>query len=499
MNSTQQIKYGSLISYIAIVVNIIIGILYTPWMIRCIGKADYGLYTLALSVISFFMMDFGLCTAVARFVSNYLAQGENQKIKNMLGLVVKLYMFLDIIILFTLVAFYFCIPYIYGELTPSELGKFEVIYCIAAFFSVFSFPFIPLTGILIAYEKFVELKCCDLFQKLLIVGMVSFCLAMGKGVYALVVVNTIAGILGILMKLYFVRSLNTGLNLTYQDKSELRGIIGFSGWTTIVALAQRFIITLAPTILGIFSGSESIAILGIVISLESYVYMYANAINGMLLPKVSRVIHQERQSILPLMVKVGRLQILMIGLVFWGFMVLGKDFVSLWLGDGFEEVYLCTLLLIVPSYIMLPQDIAVQAMNVLNYMKQMAYVYIVASVINILLALLLAKFFGVLGLCTSIFISYMVRTIGLDIVFKKKMDIDVVSFFRASFGKMIWASLVTVIICSVLFNYIPGDGLVLFLIKGLLFCISYAICNYCFAMNSYEKTFIFNIIKTLIR
>ena len=110
--------------------------------------------------------------------------------------------------------------------------------------------------------------------------------------------------------------------------------------------------------------------------------MYANAINGMLLPKVSRVIHQERQSILPLMIKVGRLQILMIGIVFWGFMVLGKDFVNLWLGDGFEEVYLCTLLLIVPSYIMLPQDIAIQAMNVLNYMKQMAYVYIVASAIN---------------------------------------------------------------------------------------------------------------------
>lgn len=495
MNSTQQIKYGSLISYFAIGVNIVIGILYTPWMIRCIGKADYGLYTLALSVITFFMMDFGLCTAVTRYVSNYLAKGENHKIKDMLGLVVKLYMFLDIIILIALVAFYFCIPYVYGELTLSELGKFEVIYCIAAFFSVFSFPFIPLTGILIAYEKFIELKCCDLFQKLLIVGLVSFCLVMGKGLYALVVVNTIAGILSVLMKLYFVRNLNTGLNLTYQNKIELRGIIGFSGWTTIVALAQRFIMTLAPTILGIFSGSESIAILGIVISLESYVYMYANAINGMLLPKVSRVIHQERQSILPLMIKVGRLQILMIGLVFWGFMVLGNDFVNLWLGEGFEEVYLCTLLVIIPSYIMLPQDIAVQAMNVLNYMKQMAYVYIVASLINIVLALILAKFFGVLGLCTSIFISYMVRTVGLDIVFKKKMEIDVLRFFKDSFGKMIWAPIVTVIVCSVLFNYISGEGILVFLQKSIMFCIFYIVCNYYFAMNSYEKTFVLNRIK----
>ena len=35
-------------------------LLYTPWMIHSIGRENFGLYTLAMSVISLFVFDFGL-------------------------------------------------------------------------------------------------------------------------------------------------------------------------------------------------------------------------------------------------------------------------------------------------------------------------------------------------------------------------------------------------------------------------------------------------------
>ena len=51
-NSSQQLKLGAIISYLAIGINIISGLFYTPWMIHSIGRENYGLYTLALSVIT---------------------------------------------------------------------------------------------------------------------------------------------------------------------------------------------------------------------------------------------------------------------------------------------------------------------------------------------------------------------------------------------------------------------------------------------------------------
>ena len=60
INSRDQIKIGAILSYLSIGINIIAGLLYTPWMVDTIGKSDYGLYTLANSLITLFLVDFGL-------------------------------------------------------------------------------------------------------------------------------------------------------------------------------------------------------------------------------------------------------------------------------------------------------------------------------------------------------------------------------------------------------------------------------------------------------
>jgi len=55
------------------------------------GKNNYGLYILAASIISMFTFDFGMSTAVTRFVSKYNAERDQQSVNNFLGIVYKLY------------------------------------------------------------------------------------------------------------------------------------------------------------------------------------------------------------------------------------------------------------------------------------------------------------------------------------------------------------------------------------------------------------------------
>ena len=107
MNSQQQIKFGAIMSYIAILINLLSGLIYTPWVIRSIGKADYGLYTLAMSVISLFVFDFGLSSAVTRFISKYLAEKDQNKANNCLGLVYRLYIGIDIFLLLLFLGLFF--------------------------------------------------------------------------------------------------------------------------------------------------------------------------------------------------------------------------------------------------------------------------------------------------------------------------------------------------------------------------------------------------------
>ena len=58
MAAKSNITKGALISYVAIFINIVISFVYTPWMIHKIGTADYGLYSLVIAFVSYFLLDF---------------------------------------------------------------------------------------------------------------------------------------------------------------------------------------------------------------------------------------------------------------------------------------------------------------------------------------------------------------------------------------------------------------------------------------------------------
>lgn len=497
MDSSQQIKTGAIISYISIGINILIGLIYTPWMIHSIGKENFGLYTLAMSVITFFVFDFGLSQAVQRFIAKYLAEGKSEKVSNCLGLVAKLYFWLDIALLILLTVIYFFISSIYKELTPDEIEKFKVIYYIASIFAVLSFPFIPLNGILGANEKFIQLKSCDLIHKLLIVGMMSVCLLFGYGLYALVTVNVVSGILTIVLKLIVLKRYTAiRINIQYKDKTEFKSIMSFSGWVTVIALSQRMIFNIAPTILGIFTGSAAIAVFGVASTIESYVFTFSSAINGLFMPKVARKV-AAGEDLLPLMIKVGRIQLFVVTLVIFGFISIGKSFIHNWVGSSFSEAYYGATLLILPSLLHLPQEIADQALSVVGYVKQKAVAFVVMAVSNIIFAFILAPLYGMIGICIAISISYFVRTIVLDIIYNKKLKLRVISFLKESYLKM-GIPLLFTLIFGISINYlIPLDGWFGIILKGLLFVAEYCFITWFLVMNNYEKDLIVGSLRDL--
>ena len=83
---------------------------------------------------------------------------------------------------------------------------FKPLYLIMAGYSILSFPFMSLNGILTAYEKFVALKLCDLGQKLFTVGLIIIGLSTGKDVTFLILANVVGGALAIFAKLIIVKT-----------------------------------------------------------------------------------------------------------------------------------------------------------------------------------------------------------------------------------------------------------------------------------------------------
>lgn len=489
MNITKQIKYGAIISYVSIAINILYGFLFTPWMVKTIGQSQYAIYTLASSLIALFTVDFGLSAATSKFVSQYHAEGREDKVNQFLGTVYKLYFGVDMVILVIFAVVFFLIDTIYATLSPIELEQFKVVYIIAAATSTITFPFVTLNGVLNAYEKFVQLKVADLLYRFLLLILMSVVLLSGFGLNGVVTVNGIVAVLIIIYKL-FVISKSTGIKVSFlnSDKESYRLIFNFSVWTTVATLANRLIFNITPSILGAVANTSAIAVFGIVTTIEGYVYLITSAINGMFMPRISKIYaDKQEEKLLPLMIKVGRFQFALNGLIVVGFFVVGRQFVNLWMGPNYDDAYLGILLVIVPGLLYNSLQIANTAMTVRNKVHLSAIVALVAGVINVSLSLVLSKYFGVTGACISIFVAYMVRAILMIWLHDKKMNINIGQFIKACYLKMSVPIIVTAIAGSLLSKLFNQWNWISICVCGIGVIFIYSVSILLFGLDKEEK------------
>ena len=430
----KQVVFGALISYIAIAFNVISGLLYTPWMIRSIGDDKYALYTLALSIINIFLMDFGIGSAVTKFLSNYYAKGEYDEANCFMGVVYKVFFLISSVIALCLFVFYFFIDGFYTKLSSEELIVFKQLFIIVATYSVLSFPFTSYNGVLMANERFIEVKLCNLGQKVFNVAAIIVLLLNGMGVYALVLTYALSNAVFLFAKYAIIKKKTTQRVVwkSNHDKLLVKKLFSFSIWVTIMSIAQRCIFNIMPSVIAAVIGAEAVTIFSLASTLEGYVYTFSDAINGMFMPKISRILIQEntQERLSGLMIKVGKFHIYTIGLIYIGFLCFGKQFITLWMGDGYGEIYVCALLLIFPSLFDVPQQVAKTALLAKDVVKEQAIIYIGMALSNIVLAAMLLKKLGIVGGAVSICIAYLLKVVAMNLLYDKMLHVNLEKYFH---------------------------------------------------------------------
>ena len=458
MTGNKQIKLGAVISYLTIAFNIVAGIVYTPWMIDTIGKDNYALYTLALSIINIFLLDFGIGSAVTRFLSEYYAKGLVDEAKRFMGIVYKVFFLISAIIAVCLFVFYFFIDILYKGLTSNEVTVFKHLFIIVGVYSVISFPCTVFKGVLMANESFVAVKLCGLGQKIFDVGLIIVFLLLGKGVYAMVLVHAVSNVVFHAIRYVLIRThTKQRSDMHSWDKKQAKSLFGYSVWITVISIAQRCIFNIMPSLIAALVGSVEVAIFSLASTLEGYVYTFSDAINGMFMPKISRIFASENseKEINSLMCKVGKYHVYTIGLIILGFISLGQNFINIWLGVGYDNVYFCAALLMLPSLIDVPQQVARTSLLTLNVVKQQAFIYLLMAVINIVTSVILVPHFGAMGAAIAVCVAYGFRTFMFNLLYKKKLPVKLGSYFKNVYLKWSIAAILTLLSGFVFNKYLP--------------------------------------------
>lgn len=500
-----QIKAGAILSYLQMILSIAIGLFYTPVMIRLLGQSEYGLYSTAISVTAMLsILNLGFGSAYQRYYSKYHKIGDQIKIAKLNG------MFLSIFSLLGLVAFccgFFLVNHIDfifdSGLTADEYKTAKELLAILIVQLALSFPTCVFTTIISAHERFVFSKSLQILKALLGPLLTLPMLLMGYKSIALVAVSLFVAILCDFLALYYVFfRLKERFKFGKIEDGLFRELLSYISFIALHLITDQINWNVDKILLVRFHDTSTTAVYSVGYSIYSYMIYFGTPISSMFVPRVHRItanydltISEKSNEYSKIFTKVGRIQFLLIGCIVTGFVVFGKQFIQLWVGDAYSSSYWVTLLLMIPGAIDLIQVIGTEIQRSQNLHKFRGIVYIIMAMVNVLLSIPLCIKWGAIGSAVGTAFSFViVQGFIINIYLHKKCHVNIVYFWksilRMSCGLMLPFILGEIAVRLFGFNSLPS------LVAGIMgYCIVYVISMWFIGLNPEEKNLAYSMLR----
>ena len=340
-------------------------------------------------------------------------------------------------------------------------------------------------------------KFCDLFSKLFAVVCVVIALSVSSNVVVVVGANIISSFLTIVIKLIITKkTVPLKINFKASGKQIYKTLFSFTVWTTIISIMQRFTHSFAPSVLGMTSSSIEIAIYSPAVTIEQYFYLISIAVNGLFLPRISKFIADgEENKILDLMIKVGKYQVIVLGLIFIGFLCVGQEFMILWMGKEFEKTYLCALIILFPTLLSATYQIAGTTVIAKNLIRYKAICMIITGVLGLIISYFLSLYIGAIGVCVGTAVTAILNTIYNNYIYKTKANINMTEFYKKCFFKAVPCYIIVAVLGLTISKLLPLSGWIGFIVKACIVALIFLMVFMFFYVNKEERKYIFSLFK----
>ncbi|MFR9500310.1 MAG: oligosaccharide flippase family protein [Rikenellaceae bacterium] len=493
-----QVKAGAALSYVIIAVNILVGILYTPFMLRSLGQVEYGLYALASSVVAYLtILDLGFGNAIVRYTAKFRANGGEREQYEMFGMFLRLYLVLGVVALCVGAALTFNVEQLFGSaMGGGELQSMRTMLILMSLNLAFTFPLSLFGSIISAYENFVFQKVVNIVRIILNPLVMVLLLSLGYKAVAMVVVTTIFNLVTLLINCWYCFArLHIKVRFASIDFTLLREVAIYSFWILLGVIMDRIYSSSGQFILGIYQDVEQVARYSISIQLKDMFYLFSTAITGVFLPKVTAMVargvnHKELSDIF---IRTGRIQYIVIAAIFSGFVVLGRSFIILWAGEEYASAYLPTLLLFTASIVPLIQNIGIVILQAQNRLKFRSLLYLAISVMSVVLAIPLATAYGGLGCAIATSGALLLgQGVIMNFYYARAIEIDIIKFW----GEIAKLSLVPAAAIAVgCVVDLSVDTIGGFIVAASIFCLIYLPAIWFVGMNREERQLLLSPLK----
>lgn len=490
-----QLRSGVVLSYVNLALSCIIPFIYTPIMLRMLGEAEYGLYSLSSSVIGYLsLLSFGFGSTILRYMTMYRAKGEKDNEEKAFGFFLILYGIIALLVMLGgIIVANNVEPIFHRGLTGAELEKMHTLVLIMSFSSAISFPISVFSSVIMAHERYIFRKIIDMLST--VIAPISNLIVLYLG-YASVGMASVSVAIQFLMlpinMYYCFKVLKVHPKFAVMPKSLIREMIGFSAFVFFGTVVDMLFWSTDKVLLGMFASSTAVAVYNIGATFNSMVINLSSSISNVLTPRITAMVSTEtsENQLTELFIRVGRIQYLIVALVISGFAVFGRAFISLWAGEAFADSYWIALVTMIPLCVPLIQNVGIGIVTAQNRHQFRSIVYFIIAVVNVTCTYFAIPRWGGFGAAFCSGVSYIVgQGIIMNIYYYKVTGINIPLFWKNILKMSVFPILLT-IVGFFLVKYITIDNWFVFLALVALYSGVYALVMDLFSMNQYEKDII---------
>lgn len=487
---SKQIRVGAILSYAQIIVGIVVSLIYTPAMLHILGKAEYGVYSIASSTVSYLnLFNMGFGSSYVRYYFKDKADGLDTGKTN--GLFFSIFLVLSTLAFVCGLVIIKNVEYIFASgLTDSEYVLLKKIMYILTITTTCNLATTLFSSVITAHEKFVFQKTLNLLKTILspCTNWIFLCLGYRSVAMALITAVLSIGV-DILNVFYCIFSLKIKITLKKLDFKRLKTIGIFASFVAFNIIIEQLNWNVDKLILGRMKGAAVTAVYSLSFYIHTLYTQVGSSVYTMYIPEVNKLVAEgnNQKAISNLFIRIGRIQAIILLPVLLGFVFFGKQFVAIWAPAGYEDVYYIVLLLIGPITISYIQNIGIPIQTAMNKHIVRAIVYSLMAIINVFLSIPLVKLYGAIGSALGTAITvFFANGIFMNIYYQKAIGIDIISFWKSMVDFVI-----PIIVCSIfgslIMKFAVVNSYMSLIFYAFIFCIVYVISICFFSLNVEER------------
>lgn len=498
-----QRKFGLFFSTMQIFVSSFIGIMFTPFLIKSLGEIEYGLYQLLYATVGYLaLLDFGLGSTITQFLLKSEGKNEDNSVsaEAVISTCLKIYGVIVIVIFVLMIVVANCLK----EFYPASITEYNYVYArklflimgVTTLITLFSHA---LSGIETAYEQYIVTKGVRLLQQVARVIILLILFLKGQKALAIVYVDLLLAVLLLFFDLFYCKYvLHVCFFKGKWNQALFKRILKFSIFVFLQIIVTQINNSVDRVLLGRYASLEMVALYAVAMQLYNMFNSFGGIIPGISVPQISRVVYSNstREEITDFCVGISRYQFMILMLLTGGFMLYGKQFVSLWAPE-----YESTRLWIIILLIVLPQILEFIETPIFFVMKAKELQGVRSIIIgcvavgNLFLSVFLLRYMPIYGCAVGTFVSFIIgNNILTNIYYHKRVGVNILRYFRGLFARLLPAWILSICI-GIIFNFLSGAGWISLILKCVLYTVIYGCAMIFIGMNKSEKAMVYKIIN----